>query len=319
MKKKSISLLISGVFLVFAFILGTWLIESTTTYITAKEQLAQQLSYQNRFLNGEEWTPIETQNTKGFKYNEGKIDIHLSFASSSQQQEHYQTLETTILNAEHLIYSRATILLLCIIVYLVIMSCLFIYNKPPFCGLIGLLSLSIICLYVGLFCPMLEIGAIEHNLDLGKIPIQKEILGFMVDLTIEKKFEGDIYFYYQSKSIAQLILLLFKQHNFVVGFSILIFSVVFPLLKTFLMIWFVFKPDISTKKWFKNIVLNLSKWSMADVFVVAIFLGFLAFKNLQAGVGTYSHVSIGLYFFFAYCMFSMISSTFAKMPTEEFS
>ena len=73
---------------------------------------------------------------------------------------------------------------------------------------------------------MLEIAAIERDLNLGDIPIEKEVFGIEVDLTVHKKFEGDIYFYYQSKSIAQLIQLLFQQNNLLVAFCILIFSVI---------------------------------------------------------------------------------------------
>ncbi|MEL6988227.1 MAG: paraquat-inducible protein A, partial [Bacteroidota bacterium] len=56
----------------------------------------------------------------------------------------------------------------------------------------------------------------------------------------------------------------------------------------------------------------IGKWSMADVFVVAIFLGFLAFNNMQTGIQTRSHVLLGLYFFLTYCVVSIVSSSFIK-------
>lgn len=317
MPQKTIPILISLIFLIVSFILSSFLIQENAVYKKAKEQLAAELSYKNRFFNPEEWEPLEEHNADGFNYKDGQIDVNLYFGSSNKQKEKHNELTTTIQTAERAIQWRVFGLLISLLIYSFIMSAIYIYKKPPMVVLITLLSLSIICLYTGLFTPMLEIGAIERDLDLGTIPIQKNVLGFTIDLTVQKKFEGDIYFYYQSKSIAQLIQLLFNQNNFLVGFSILLFSVIFPLLKTCLMVYFVFRPQIEAKKWFKNIVLNLSKWSMADVFVVAIFLGFLAFGNLQAGVGTYSNISIGLYFFFAYCMLSIISSMLVKMPTEE--
>ena len=85
--------------------------------------------------------------------------------------------------------------------------------------------------------------------------------------------------------------------------------------KTSMMCVFVIKPSIIHKKWFGSFVLNLSKWSMADVFVVAMFLGFLAFENMQAGITTYSNICIGLYFFLSYCLLSIGGSILAKTPS----
>jgi hypothetical protein len=318
MNKKSLVFIASILFIISGFILNSFLIQSSNSYKTAKEELADALSYKNRFLDGEEWVPLEgEENAKGFNYKDQKIDVNLFFGSSSVQKERQDLLIKNIQESEKSIQFQTLLILGLIFLYSLILAGLQFRYKPPSLLLIGLISLSIVCLHAGLFTPMLEIAAIERDLNLGDIPIEKEVFGIQVDLTVHKKFEGDIYFYYQSKSIAQLIQLLFQQGNLLVAFSILIFSVVFPFIKTVLMILFVFRPQIAQQKWFKNFVLNLSKWSMADVFVVAIFLGFLAFKNLQVGIGTHSNVSIGLYFFFSYCMLSILSSMLAKMPTEE--
>lgn len=320
MDKKSFVFIASILFIVLGFILNSFLIQSSNAHKTAKEELADVLSYKNRFLDGEEWVPVEgEQEGKGFKYKDKKIAVNLFFGSSAVQKERQELLINNIKKTKKSIQFQTFLILGLILFYSFILAGLYFMYKPPSLLLIGLISLSIVCLHAGLFTPMLEIAAIERDLNLGDIPIEKEVFGIEVDLTIHKKFEGDIYFYYQSKSIVQLIQLLFQQGNLLVAFSILIFSVIFPLIKTLLMIFFVFRPEIAHQKWFKNFVLNLSKWSMADVFVVAIFLGFLAFKNLQVGIGTQSNVSVGLYFFFSYCMLSILSSMLARTPKEEFS
>jgi hypothetical protein len=319
MNKKSFVLIASIFFIVLGFILNSFLIQSSNVHKTAKEALADTLSYKNRFLDGEEWVSIEGEKSaKGFQYKDKKVAVNLFFGSSSVQKERQELLLANIQKAEKSIQFQTFLILGLIFFYGLILVGLHVKYKPPSLLLVGLISLSIVCLHAGLFTPMLEISAVERDLNLGDIPIEKEVFGIEVDLRVHKKFEGDIYFYYQSKSIAQLIHLLFKQGNLLVAFSILIFSVIFPLIKTLLMTLFVFRPEIARKKWFKDFVLNLSKWSMADVFVVAIFLGFLAFKNLQVGIGTQSNMSIGLYFFFAYCMLSILSSMLAKLPKEEF-
>lgn len=318
MSKKTFVLIVSILFVLSGFILNGFLIQSSNVHKAAKEELADVLSYKSRFLDGEEWVPIEgEEDAKGFNYENKKIAVNLFFGSSLVQKERQDLLLKNIQKTEKSIQFQTFLILGLFFLYSLILAGLHFRYKPPSLLLIGLISLSIVCLHAGLFTPMLEIAAIERDLNLGDIPIEKEVFGIEVDLTVHKKFEGDIYFYYQSKSIAQLIQLLFQQGNLLVAFSILIFSVVFPFVKTLLMIWFVFRPQIAHQKWFKNFVLNLSKWSMADVFVVAIFLGFLAFKNLQVGIGTHSNISVGLYFFFSYCMLSILSSMLAKMPTEE--
>lgn len=318
MSKKTFVLIVSILFIILGLILNAFLIQSSNVHKAAKEELADVLSYKSRFLDGEEWVPVEgEENAKGFNYKDKKIAVNLFFGSSLVQKERQELLLKNIQETEKSIQFQTFLILGLIFLYSLILAGLHFRYKPPSLLLIGLISLSIVCLHAGLFTPMLEIAAIERDLNLGDIPIEKEVFGIEVDLTVHKKFEGDIYFYYQSKSIAQLIQLLFQQGNLLVAFSILIFSVVFPFVKTLLMIWFVFRPQIAHQKWFKNFVLNLSKWSMADVFVVAIFLGFLAFKNLQVGIGTHSNISVGLYFFFSYCMLSILSSMLAKIPTEE--
>jgi hypothetical protein len=293
------------------------LIQKTTILKKGKEQLAESLSYKNRFLDKEEWIKVKTEDGNDFEISSGGIKVVLPFISSENQKSNLKNLQNVIDEGETSVATQVRYFLLMLLAYLIIMLLFCIFYKPPFLFLITTITVSILCLHVGLFTPMLEIAAVEHDLNLAEIPIEKKVFGYGVDVTIQKKFEGDIYFYYQSKSIVNLILLLFKQNNYFVGICILLFSVLFPLIKTCLMCFFVFQPSVKQKKWFSGFVLNLSKWSMADVFVVAMFLGFLAFENMQAGVNTYSNVCMGLYFFLAYCLLSIISSMMAKMPSEE--
>lgn len=317
MKITSPPLLISIIFIIVGILLNTWLIQSTKVYKATKEELANTLSYKKRFLDEKEWQLKNESKSGDFSFETDRIKIVLPFGSSEELDKQYQQLNEKIQQAQQTTQTRTFYILLLIALYLLIMGGIYFKAKPTFLALCTLIAVSIVCLHAGLFTPMLEIGAVERDLNLGEIPIQKEIMGINVDLTVQKKFEGDIFFYYQSKSVIELITLLFQQNNLLVGISILIFSVLFPFIKTLLLIAFLFNPQIKKQKWFSNFVLNLSKWSMADVFVVAMFLGFLAFENMQAGVNTYSDICVGLYFFLAYCLLSIFSSMLAKLPTEE--
>lgn len=167
---------------------------------------------------------------------------------------------------------------------------------------LGVLSVALICLLVGLFTPMLEIGAFEQDLS---IPIRFETRLFSLNVDHTQVFEGDMYFYYQSKSIIELISLLFKQNNWIVGLSIFAFSLVIPFTKLLISFLQVGKFSFSRHPGLNQLMKKIAKWSMADVFVAAIFLAFLAFSNMESGVQTQSRTLIGLYFFLAYVLLSI--------------
>lgn len=178
----------------------------------------------------------------------------------------------------------------------------------------ALVAAALVCLVTGLFTPMMEIAAFERNLE---IPLQFDTGLFSIKVDYTQVFEGDLYFYYQSKSIVELIALLFRQHNFTVGGSILLFSVLIPLSKLLLGGAVLVRPSIWQNKFARFVLAKTGKWSMADVFVVALFLGYLAFSNMQAGIQTQSNVLVGLYFFLAYCLIAIVLSGYLpERPTE---
>ncbi len=174
---------------------------------------------------------------------------------------------------------------------------------------LALVSMALICLAVGLFTPMMEIGAYERDLE---IPLKIKTGMFSLNIDYTQTFAGDLYLYYQSKSIMELIALLFKQNNFVVGLSILLFSVLIPFSKLALSGGVLWRPALLDKSWARFILEKTGKWSMADVFVVALFLGYLAFNNMQAGVQADSRVLLGLYFFLAYCLLAIVLPSFLQ-------
>lgn len=166
----------------------------------------------------------------------------------------------------------------------------------------GLLLVALACLFPGLTAPMLEISAYENDL---KIPIKIKTSFFSLDIDKTQVFDGEMYFYYQSKSVIELIGLLFRQQNWVVGVSILLFSVVIPTGKTSLLLWSIVARKTPRNRALKWLMLKAGKWSMADVFVAGVFLAFLAFNNMQTGIATQSSILPGMYFFLAYVVLSV--------------
>lgn len=152
---------------------------------------------------------------------------------------------------------------------------------------------SLIFLMTGILLPFIELGAFmeDLNIDLG--------------IGIAKTFEGKIYFFYQSKTVIQLVQTLFTNGNWIVGLAIFLFSIVFPFSKLILFYTFLFSKQLSQNYNLLKVVSYMGKYSMADIFVAASFLAFLSFNNINVGIQTESTTLPGLYFFLGYCLISI--------------
>ncbi len=106
---------------------------------------------------------------------------------------------------------------------------------------------------------------------------------------------------------------------------IFLFSICIPLLKTLLVSLAYFKKNTDVEAKILTFVASIGKWSMADVFVVAIFLAILStnhaetVNNQQLSIfgftldllissETFSSVGLGFYYFTAYCLLSLLGT-----------
>lgn len=118
---------------------------------------------------------------------------------------------------------------------------------------------------------------------------------------------------------------LWRQDRFLVAILIFVFSVVIPILKTSIVSAVYFVKQQALQKKLVNFVAIIGKWSMADVFVVAVFLAVLSTNHAQSAeqqqvsffgmkIGfeistqTQSFVGQGFYFFVAYCLLSVLGT-----------
>ncbi|RUM71407.1 MAG: paraquat-inducible protein A [Sulfurovum sp.] len=127
----------------------------------------------------------------------------------------------------------------------------------------------------------------------------------MVTIHKEVDYLGDIVLSFESKGIAGSITKLWKGGDIVVALVIFLFSVLTPILKILSLLFVSF----FIKNKFAHNIVNffklIGKWSMIDVFVVAIFLVYL---TANKGDVSRAEVEVGLYFFLAYVLVSMIVS-----------
>ncbi|MBF0255387.1 MAG: paraquat-inducible protein A [Gammaproteobacteria bacterium] len=145
-----------------------------------------------------------------------------------------------------------------------------------------LLLISALALAVGLSAPILSISLRADLPVLGETVLQ-----------------------FESKGVLSTLLALQASGNAWLALLLGLFSLVLPACKTLITGLTLFA---STHAWSLKglkLVQHLGKWSMADVFVVAILVAFFAHHE---GKLTHTEVQIGLYFFALYVLLSLIAT-----------
>jgi hypothetical protein len=126
-------------------------------------------------------------------------------------------------------------------------------------------------------------------------------------VTIHKEIEhlGDVILSFESKGILGSITKLFDSGEMAVAITILLFSVIVPLLKIITLIFTIIFRNYRFSHHLVEFFKHIGKWSMIDVFVVAIFLVYLTSNK---GSVSHAEIEVGLYFFLAYVILSMITT-----------
>ena len=179
-------------------------------------------------------------------------------------------------------------------------------------AMVWLTIVCVVCLSLGLALPMIDLDARLSDVDLTLIG---ESLHF-----------DEQVMYFQSKSILDVTKTLLQGGAWdmkLVGFLILLFSIVLPFLKMVLTTIYLYVKAAQKSRFVKTVIFYLGKWSMADVFVVSIFMAYIGFYGLlssqlstMAGGSdsirietvNYSEFSPGIIFFTLYCLLSIIMS-----------
>ena len=147
--------------------------------------------------------------------------------------------------------------------------------------------------------------------DLRQTIIDK--LGPSLTASLTKNID-DIEVFQQTRSIVGSVRRLYEVGSPVPATLILLFSVIVPLAKMALVGWAVFVADGERRRRTLATVETIAKWSMADVFVVALFIAYLAAMASQSApaagpplVAFTAAFGAGFYWFTAYCLFSLAS------------
>ncbi len=130
-------------------------------------------------------------------------------------------------------------------------------------------------------------------------------------------------------SIMATISELWEDQRLLVAALIFVFSVCIPLLKTVLVCFAYFTKSLQIEKKLINFIGAIGKWSMADVFVIAIFLAIMSTNHadtsnseqfsvfgfkiaLDISTQTLSAAGEGFYYFTAYCVLSLFGTQLAN-------
>ncbi len=181
-------------------------------------------------------------------------------------------------------------------------------------AVVVLMMFSIAMLVGGVLSPMLEVEVRVTKLD-------ATLLGTPIEFR-------DQSLYYRSKTVLevfQTLIAMGRPEMTVVGVLVILFSVVFPAMKMLALVACLFRPALlRTSRIVKMLAFQLSKWSMADVMVLAIFMSFVAFNGVigsafdglrdmpnvqQVQIPTdASRILPGYYLFIGFCLSSIILS-----------
>ncbi|RLQ20809.1 paraquat-inducible protein A [Seongchinamella sediminis] len=194
-----------------------------------------------------------------------------------------------------------------------------------------LILVSLGLLYPGISQPVLTLtGTLEKSMiaELGVDMLAgedadsqtRQMLVMLSSLMGLDQIEGQITAYNNTRSILGTVEELAATGNLAVALLIVFFSVVIPVFKLCLQFTALVLPQARWRAplWWLNA--SLSKWSMADVFVMAMLVAYMS-GSASGQMGDLltmgAQLEAGFYYFLAYCLFSILAGALMREPRHE--
>ena len=331
-----IAALLNIIFLATGFIFAKDVVDKGQEYDTLMHEHVQILGFKDRLLNEDEW--ILLISGKVISSIEDTVWIEKEKTSEAKLAAANESYDQAIERSIWIWISAGVLFLVTIFLYA---------GGKKLAHAIGasFTSMSLIFLYIGVFAPLLQIHAYDEDLEIPIVikfdemaewgdeylnegaswleemsnyylgysfdipeyhPLEFLIDGYQYDHSV--KFEGKMYYYFQSKSVDSIIKLLYKDNNNTIANVILAFSVIIPLFKLLFTTLLLYWERARKNKTITIILTLIGKWSMADVFVAGVFISYLSFQSMNMHIETESEGLIGLYFFLSYAIVSILAS-----------
>ncbi len=192
--------------------------------------------------------------------------------------------------------------------------------------LLACIFIALALLYPGVTQPVLTLqGSIEKS-ELAQMGVtmlagddlddeRKQMLRGLITFMGLDQIEGQVEIYHSTRSIWQTAAELAQNQNVFVAALIVVFSVVIPSIKLLLqaLALAIRHPLL--------LALNasLSKWSMADVFAMALLVTYLAGSasgKLGGQLEMQAQLEPGFYCFLGYCLFSIFSGALLRSQRQ---
>jgi paraquat-inducible protein A len=178
-------------------------------------------------------------------------------------------------------------------------------------------ALNIVAL--GLFFPGILLPMFALNMEMAAVLSSTTLTSSLIDKEL---------------SIIATVQDLWADQRLLVAGLIFLFSVCIPLFKTSLLTIAYIKRNTLLEKKLLGLVSSIGKWSMADVFVVAVFLAILSTNHAETvnshymslfgfkiaidiSSQTLSAVGQGFYYFTGYCLLSLFATQLASSSLKE--
>lgn len=132
----------------------------------------------------------------------------------------------------------------------------------------------------------------------------------MLKIDITANFFIDINLFNEKRSVLGTLQSLWQSSNYLPCLLIGLFGIIIPLVKSAIIFYILLNRNVSLK-YFQFAAL-ISKWAMADVFAISIFIAFLGARAIK---NTSASLEQGFYYFTTYVLLSaMIAFFLTKTP-----
>jgi len=175
-------------------------------------------------------------------------------------------------------------------------------------------------LYPGISQPILSLTGTVAKADLIEVgkqvivdaPETNALIDSVATAVLEQiSVEGEVEAYHKTRSILGTVRDLYTDGFALVAFLVAFFSIGVPVIKGLMLLVSYLNISPGVTDLFRSGGSLLSKWSMADVYVVGVFVAFLAANAIRKEGGLLSfsaELGPGFYFFLGYCLLSILSS-----------
>ena len=136
------------------------------------------------------------------------------------------------------------------------------------------------------------------------------VLG-MLKIDVSANFFIDINFFNEKRSVLGTLQTLWESSNYLPFLLIFLFGIIVPLVKSAIIFFILLAKNVADK-WLQ-LVGKISKWAMADVFAISIFIAFLGARAMR---NTTAFLEPGFYYFTAYVLLSLVLGGLLKISSK---